>query len=135
MSEGQALVVEGDLRGGVNTLSLALTDALGGTLDWSNAQTSLNRKQAHIDADGFLRFVIAGEDPGIANWLDTLGHPVGVMQLRWTGCPQAPGLTFRLVDIAAVAASLPPETRKVTQVERDAILRHRAAGVRLRTYW
>jgi hypothetical protein len=133
--EGKALVVEADLRGGVNSLSLALTDSLGCTLDWANAQTSLNRKQAHIDADDFLRFVIAGEDPDIANWLDTVGHRVGVMQLRWTGCAEAPVLTFRLFDIAAVAASLPPETRSVTREERDAILRHRAAGAQLRTYW
>jgi len=133
--EGKALVVEADLRGGINTLSLALTDALGCTLDWANAQTSLNRKQAKIDADGFLRFVIASEDPGIANWLDTMGHRVGVMQLRWTGCAQAPGLTFRLVDMSAVQSSLPPETRMVTCEERDAILRHRAAGAQLRNYW
>jgi hypothetical protein len=133
--DGQALVVEADLRGGVNTLSLALTDALGCMLDWANAQTSLNRKQAHIDADGFLRFVMAGEDRGIANWLDTLGRQVGVMQLRWTGCAEAPVLTFRLVDGGAVPASLPPETRRVTREERDAILRHRAVGAQLRTYW
>ena len=133
--DGKALVVEADLRGGINTLSLALTDALGCTLDWANAQTSLNRKQAHIDTDGLLRFVIAGEDPGIANWLDTMGHRVGVMQLRWTGCAEAPVLTFRLVDMGAVQSSLPAETRTVTREERDAILRHRAAGAQLRTYW
>ena len=133
--DGKAIVVEADLRGGVKTLSLALTDALGCTLDWANAQTSLNRKQAHFDGDGFLRFVIAGEDPGIANWLDTMGHQVGVMQLRWTGCAEVPVLTFRRVDIGAVQASLPPETLTVTRAERDAILRHRAAGAQLRTYW
>ncbi len=71
----------------------------------------------------------------IANWLYTMGHPVGVMQLRWTGCAQAPGLTFRLVNISSAAASLPPETRSVTRAERDAILHHRAAGAQLRTYW
>ncbi len=36
--DGRALVVEADLRGGVSTLSLALTDTLGCTLDWANAQ-------------------------------------------------------------------------------------------------
>jgi hypothetical protein len=132
---GRALVVEADLRGGITALSLALTDALGCTLDWGNAQTSLNRKQAQIDADGFLRFVISGEDPGFANWLDTMGHPVGIMQFRWTGWAQAPDLTFRLVDIASVAASLPPEARRVTRTERDAVLRQRAVAVQLRTYW
>ena len=133
--DGKALLVEADLRGGVDTLSLALTDALGCTLDWANAQTSLNRKQAQMDSDGFLRFVVSGEDPGVANWLDTMGHRVGVMQLRWTGCAEAPYLTFQLVDAGAVLPSLPPETLTVTHEEREAILRHRAAGAQLRTCW
>ena len=132
---GTALVVEADLGGGIETLSLALTDALGCTLDWANAQTSLNRKQARIDADRRLRFVVAGADPGVANWLDTMGHTVGVMQLRWTGCAQAPKLTFRLVDAGEVRASLPSDTAAVTREERDAILRERAIGAQLRNFW
>jgi hypothetical protein len=135
LAKGKALVAEADLRGGVGTLSLALTDALGCTLDWANAQTSLNRKQAHIDADGYLRFVVSGEDPGVANWLDTMGHDVGVMQLRWTGCAEAPVLTFRLVDANEVRSSLLPGTRTVSHEERDAILRERAAGAQRRIYW
>ncbi|MBV1691086.1 hypothetical protein KRR38_26250 [Novosphingobium sp. G106] len=135
LAPGQALVIEADLRGGVETLSLALTDALGCTLDWANAQASLNRKQAQMDADGYLRFVVSGEDPGVANWLDTMGHPIGVMQFRWTGRPEAPALTFRLVDGGEVLTSLPPRTRTVSRDERDAILRARAAGAQQRVYW
>lgn len=135
MPEGKALVAEADLRGGVDTISLALTDALGCTLDWANAQTSLNRRQAHMDADGCLRFVVSAEDPGIANWLDTMGHRVGVMQLRWTGCVEAPDLSFRLVDVHSVRSSLPAGTRLVSPQERDAILRARADGAQRRTYW
>lgn len=133
--DGQALVAEADLGGGVDTLSLALTDALGCTLDWANAQTSLNRKQAHIDADGWLRFVVSGEDPGVANWLDTMGHTSGVMQYRWTGCAVAPNLTFRLVNAGDVGASLPPDTLLVTPGQRAAILRQRAADAQQRSYW
>lgn len=133
--DGQALVVEADLGDGVDTLSLALTDALGCTLDWANAQTSLNRKQAHIDADNRLRFVLAGADPGVANWLDTMGHTSGVMQFRWTGCATAPDLTFRLAKAADVRAILPPDTLLVTPDQRAAILRRRAAGAQQRTCW
>jgi hypothetical protein len=135
LAEGQALVVEADLRGGVDTLSLALTDALGCTLDRANAQTSLNRRQAHLDDDGFLRFVVAGEDPGVANWLDTMGHNVGVMQFRWTGSAAAPALMFRLVDSDQVPGRLPPGTRTVSRDDREAILRERAIGAQRRVYW
>lgn len=135
LAGGQALVVEADLGGGIATLSLALTDALGCTLDWANAQTSLNRRQAEIDDDGTLRFVIAGADPGIANWLDTMGHGKGVMQFRWTGCADAPQLTFRLVDADDVPANLPPGTRRVSAEQRDESLRQRAIGAQLRVQW
>jgi hypothetical protein len=135
LADGQALVVEADLGGGIETLSLALTDALGCTLDWANAQTSLNRRQAHLDADGHLRFVVSALDCGVANWLDTMGHKVGVMQFRWAGSAEAPALTFRLVDVGAVPASLPPSTRTVSPTERDAILRARSAGAQRRIYW
>jgi hypothetical protein len=135
LAEGRALVVEADLRGGVDTLSLALTDALGCTLDWANAQTSLNRTQAGFDPDGYLRFVVSGEDPGVANWLDTMGHTVGVMQFRWTGSTEVPALAFRLVDADAVMTALPLGTRTVSREERDTILRERAAGAQRRIYW
>jgi hypothetical protein len=132
---GTALVIEADLRSGVETLSLALTDALGCTLDWTNAQTSLNHRQADIDADGFLRLVVAAEDPGIANWLDTMGYNLGVMQFRWTGCAVPPALTFRLCVAAAVRTILPPDTPTVSLEERDAVLRERMIGAQLRIFW
>ena len=133
--DGKSLVVEADLRGGVKTLSLALTDALGCTLDWTNAQTSLNRSQAHLDDDGFLRFVVSGDDPGIRNWLDTMGYKAGLMQFRWTGCDAAPQLSFRLVANEEVRSSLPHGTGIVSVEERDAILRERTRGAQLRTLW
>jgi hypothetical protein len=135
LAAGQALVVEADISGGVKTLSLALTDALGCTLDWANAQTSLNHKQAHLDNDGILRFVVSADDPGVANWLDTMGYKLGVMQLRWTGCAEAPKLTFQRVETDDVRSCLPADTRMVTSAERDTILRDRTVGAQLRTFW
>ena len=119
----------------VKDAQLALTDAMGCTLDWANAQTSLNRKQAWIDRDGYLRFVVSGEDPGTPNWLDTMGHKVGVMQLRWTGCAQAPSLAFRRTNANAVRSMFPADTPTITHDERDAILRERAIGAQMRSYW
>lgn len=51
--------------------------------DYEHHQTSLTRAQSHVDADGFLRYVISERNPGVANWLETTGHPQGVMMLRW----------------------------------------------------
>ncbi|RHW23988.1 DUF1214 domain-containing protein [Nocardioides immobilis] len=59
-----------------------LSNALWNTLDFANRQTSLNRTQAHVDRDGQLRLVLAHEDPGVPNWLDTLGHEQGAVHVR-----------------------------------------------------
>lgn len=135
LAADQALVVEADLRGGIETLSLALTDALGCTLDWANAQSSLNRNQARRDDDGFLRVVLSDRDPGVHNWLDTAGHRLGVMQFRWTGCAQAPAMTFRLTRLDEVGSALPFDTPAISPAEREMILRERAATAQRRVYW
>ena len=59
-----------------------------------------------------LRYVISERDPGIANWLETTGHPQGVMMLRWQRArratsPPTDGPTVEVVPFADVAARLP----------------------------
>ena len=36
-------------------------------------QISLNKRQPHYDADGNFTIVVAQQNPGVANWLDTEG--------------------------------------------------------------
>jgi hypothetical protein len=52
------------------------------SLDYINHQTSLTVPQAHVE-DGVMRIVISERDPGVANWLECLGHRRGYVQLRW----------------------------------------------------
>jgi hypothetical protein len=59
---------------GRRLVAAAVTDRLFGTLDWTNAQNSLNRRQAAVDRDDVLRAVVAPKDPGVQNWLDTTGY-------------------------------------------------------------
>ena len=51
--------------------------------DYEHHQTSLTRAQSHVSPDGLLRYVVSERDPGLTNWLETTGHPRGVMMLRW----------------------------------------------------
>jgi hypothetical protein len=55
------------------------------TLDYVNHQSTLNCHSAQRNADGSVRFVVAHEDPGVANWLDTAGHRRGTVGVRWVG--------------------------------------------------
>ena len=110
-----------------------MTDAFFSTIDWANAQSSLNQRQAVIDGDGVLRVVVAASDPGVHNWLDTTGHDFGVLQLRWMGGDQAPEVTVKPLPAAALDDALPAGVARTSPQERVAAIRSRQIGVQLRS--
>ena len=81
------------------------------SLDYINHQTSLNGSQAQADPDGKIRIVVAEKNPGVTNWVETLGHRRGFLQFRWQRVSrqltEADGPTVELVDFDAVLGSLP----------------------------
>lgn len=81
------------------------------SLDYINHQTSLTREQARVDPDGMLRFVISEQNPGVANWLECLGHRRGYVQLRWQRLSRAltaaDGPQVEVMPIADVPDKLP----------------------------
>ncbi|CAM3357511.1 hypothetical protein BST27_19265 [Mycobacterium intermedium] len=81
------------------------------SLDYINHQTSLNNTQAQADPDGKVRIVVSDQNPGVTNWVETLGHRRGFLQFRWQRVSRqltdADGPTVELVDVDAVPAALP----------------------------
>ncbi|WP_055403214.1 MULTISPECIES: hypothetical protein [unclassified Mycobacterium] len=81
------------------------------SLDYINHQTSLNNTQAQADPDGKVRIVVADQNPGVTNWVETLGHRRGFLQFRWQRVSrqltEADGPTVEVVDFDAVPAALP----------------------------
>jgi hypothetical protein len=81
------------------------------SLDYINHQTSLNNTQAQADPDGKVRMVVTDQNPGVTNWVETLGHRKGFLQFRWQRVSRqltdADGPTVELVDLDAVASKLP----------------------------
>jgi hypothetical protein len=55
------------------------------TLDYVRHRISLNNHSAVLEPDGSVKIVVAGRDPGHANWLDTAGHTRGTIGVRWVG--------------------------------------------------
>jgi hypothetical protein len=53
------------------------------SLDYRYFPISLNQHSAKRRADGSVRIVVAAENPGSDNWLDTCGHDRGTMCWRW----------------------------------------------------
>ena len=90
------------------------------SLDYINHQTSLNGTQAQADPDGKIRIVVSDANPGVANWVETLGHCKGYLQFRWQRLSreltEADGPTVELLDIDKVAdALLYYESNKVSE--------------------
>lgn len=80
---GQALVIDGRWPEDCRCANVCLWNRHMQTGDYLNRQVSLNRKQTRCEADGRFRIVIAAEDPGHPNWLDTEGRGFGLVFFRY----------------------------------------------------
>jgi hypothetical protein len=90
------------------------------SLDYINHQTSLNGTQAQVDPDGKIRIVVSDSNPGVTNWVETLGHRKGYLQFRWQRVSreltEADGPTAEVVALDAVPSVLPYyEQNKITE--------------------
>jgi hypothetical protein len=96
--------------------------------DFASRPTSLNHVQAHVDADGRVRIVVAGTDPGTPNWVDTSGRPAGMLAYRLIGARTKPAPVTRVVALSAVRDHLPADHPVVdVDARRDQLARRRAA--------
>jgi hypothetical protein len=103
------------------------------SLDYANHQSSLNGHQAVLDPDGGFRAVVAHRDPGVTNWLDTVGHGEGTMIYRWNLTDAAPVPSTRVVRFQEIDSHLPAGTRRVTAEERARQIEIRREHVRRRS--
>ncbi len=109
--------------------SISVGDMWYRTFDYSHHQTSLNGHQATIDTDGRCRFVISGSDPGVPNWLDTVGHARGVVCIRWVMTDSRPQPETRVVRLDELDEVLPADTARVTPADRAAVIERRKQAV------
>jgi hypothetical protein len=94
----------------------------GQTTDYSHHQSSLNGRQARVDADGRFRAVLALQDPGVPNWLDPAGLPIGVATLRFYKADETVVPTVTKVPLGEVRQHLPHDTASVAPAQRRADL-------------
>jgi hypothetical protein len=130
LAPDQAIVVTTN-RSGARYTGFQLIDPWMIAPDARKNQVSLNLSQATPSADGSYTYVIAARDPGVANWLDTVGMADGFGIMRWQAIPadtKSEGLIrdFRVVSLADVASikGLP----RVSPAQRRARVAARAAA-------
>jgi len=69
------------------------------SLDHRNRRVHLNSGDVVIRDDGRVEIVVAAEDPGHPNWIDTAGHDHGIMGFRWVLADAHPIPTTRVVAL------------------------------------
>jgi hypothetical protein len=85
---GQAWVIE-TARPGRPYWNFQLDNWWMESMDWDKRIT-VNKHTARLEDDGRLVLVVAAEDPGCGNWIDTTGHSTGTALLRWVGTEDHP---------------------------------------------
>jgi hypothetical protein len=126
LDAGEAMVVECAVPD-ARYWQFQLCDVWFRTMNYATRQTGLNHSQARVDADRVVRIVVAHEDPGIQNWLDTGGHPEGMFQYRFIWTRSRPEPSVRVVPIEKVRDLLPKQTPSYSAKRRSEALeiRHR----------
>jgi hypothetical protein len=128
LAPDEALVIEVTPPEGLYW-SFSLGNAWWETIDYGNRQSSLNGHQAVVDSDGMVRVVVAHEDPGVANWLDTAGHSEGAIILRCVLTESAPVPTCTVVPFDRVSERLPSDVVTVSPAERSEVIQMRRRAV------
>jgi hypothetical protein len=85
--------------------------------------------QTAIDDDGRIRFVVAPEDPGVHNWIDTERQPEGMLVYRSIGTRSRPTLECEVVPLAALGEHLPEGYPTIDAAGRREQLAKRRAAV------
>jgi hypothetical protein len=74
------------------------------SLDYRFRRVHLNSHTAELRGDGSFRLVVAHENPGVPNWIDTAGHEHGTMCVRWVRADTHPEPKCRVVKLAELGA-------------------------------
>jgi hypothetical protein len=127
----QVLLIECDVPD-ARYWAFQLCDAWFRTFEYASRQTSVNGSQAWVDADGRFRAVVAHRDPGVPNWLDSCGHPEGMIQYRTVWARTSPAPTVRTLSFAELPAALPPDHPRISAEQRRRQLRARESHLQRR---
>ena len=75
------------------------------SLDYRYYQIHLNKHTAVVEDDDSIRLVVAHEDPGVPNWINTVGHARGTMCFRWIRAKHHPQPRTRVVKRSEIASA------------------------------
>ncbi|MGE2692466.1 DUF1214 domain-containing protein [Mycolicibacterium pulveris] len=133
LGPAEALVVEFDAHEGL--WMLTNMGVFFTSMDYLYRPVSYTPSRTAVDSDGRIRLVLAHQDPGYHNWIDTQGFERGNLTYRHMldGAPAE--LRTRLVEFADLADALPPDSFTVSEEERVEQMWLRFNAIRHRYGW
>jgi hypothetical protein len=105
--------------------------AFWNSMDYLYRPVSYTPSRATVDGDGVVRLVMAHEDPGYHNWLDTQRFEEGYLTFRNIESRAVPPIETKVVKARDLARHL-PDARRVTAEERAQQLHRRFDAIRRR---
>ncbi len=73
------------------------------SLDYRYFTIHVNKHTAQYRDDGSVQIVVAHLDPGLPNWINTVGHDCGCMSFRWIRAAAHPQPQTRVVKFTDIA--------------------------------
>ncbi len=130
LAPDQALIIEFDAHDGLWMLTNMGTFFT--SMDFLYRPVSYTPSRTTVDSDGKVRLVLAHDDPGCHNWMDTQGFERGNVTYRHMLEGEPAELRTRVVKRAELADALPADTATVTKEDRVAQMWARFNGIRRR---
>jgi hypothetical protein len=121
LADDQALVVTVD-PAGAGYLGFSLCSYWFVAMNYWDYTSSLSNSQVVANADGTITYVLSAQDPGVWNWVDTVGHRDGLIFVRWQDLPTGvtpPSPICQVVPLADLNSVLPPGMAMADQNDRE----------------
>ncbi len=132
LARDEALIIEFDSHDDFWMVSLG--GVFMNSFDYLYRHVSYTPGRTQLDGDGKVRLILAHEDPGYLNWLDSQGFDSGNLTYRRLMSQTRTDLTTRLVRWADLASALPPECPKAGPDFRQQQLIARFRGIQAQRY-
>lgn len=130
LAPDEALIIEFPAHDGLWTFTNM--GVFFNSMDFLYRPVSYTPSRTTVDSDGTVRLILAHDDPGFHNWMDTQGFERGNITYRHMLEGEPAALRTRLVKRAELADALPPDTATVTERERVEHMWARFNGIRQR---
>ena len=130
LAPDEALIVEFNSHDGFWMLSNMGT--FMNSMDYLYRCVSYTPSRSKVDRDGQVRMVLAHDDPGFHNWLDTQGFVQGHLTYRSLQNSNVANFSTQLVKRADLPAAMPSDSARISPEERVRQLHARFNSIRRR---